>query len=82
MHIATSFATHHKDLLTFAATILATTRRIALATTVQVLADLAVFAAPSRTVRVFSLVGIAVFFLFLQRTVRMGMVRPKGAPPP
>lgn len=61
-------------LLSFAATILGTARRITLSTLVQVLAGMAVSGAPMRMVRVISLCGVAVFFLFLQQTARSGML--------
>ncbi len=61
----------------FVARIAAVTHRVALNTLVQVIALIAAATQPRRLVRVLSLIGVAVFFVFLQRVSSMGVVKMK-----
>ena len=68
----------HANLLGFASMILSVTHRIIIATTVQVLTRLAASSNARRTNRVLSLIGVAVFFVFLQRVSVAGILKKRA----
>ena len=74
-----AMAGHEKGLLSFASMVCALTQRVGMAVMVQILASLSRSAAVSRAVRVFTLGAVAVFFLFLQQTSKVGLIQARRA---